>query len=229
MDMNHFLNVISRKKAGGGGGGGGGGGTPVYESVASLDYGAYGTSFVVDKPTGTVQNDLLVFCTLQNTTTTITPPAGLTELVTGGTTRTYGIWYKIAGASEPANYTFAAGGRVGIACVRFSGIDTSTPVPVNQGSSGSSTDFDCPAATSTVTDSIALRVVFEYDDTGATADADITQLVSVSNNDALDVRLLVGYDNSTYASGVSSGVKGWTSTSTSESYVSRTLMIAGGS
>ena len=210
------------------------GGTPVYESISTLSYGGYSSSsFAVDKPAGTSENDLLLFTALQNTASSITPPSGVSEITTGGSSRKWGVWSKIAGDSEPSTYAFGTGGgRMAIACLRFSSVDTSNPVPVFDTSgtpAGQVSNWDCPDVTSTVTDSIAVRVLFEYDDTGATAHSGITELFSNGNNSAADTRLAVGYDNDTYASGESCGIKGWTSTGYAEWYQAATLMIAGGS
>jgi hypothetical protein len=61
-----------------------------------------GTTIVIAKPTGTVENDLMIAMTC-NTGGTYTGPAGWTE-VFDSTSR--GVFYKVAGASEGSSYTF---------------------------------------------------------------------------------------------------------------------------
>lgn len=72
-----------------------------------------GGPFSVSKPTGVQQGDLLVFCGASNEGTWDTFPSGWTQLVvsTDATTpnnfRAY-AWYKFAGGSEPASYSFGS-------------------------------------------------------------------------------------------------------------------------
>lgn len=66
---------------------------------------------VINKPTGTVENDLMVavMASNGNKAATWTGDTGWTEVADqGGTTATVRIAYKVAGASEGASYTFTA-------------------------------------------------------------------------------------------------------------------------
>ena len=68
------------------------------------------TTITVPKPFGTVEGDYLFVCIGIKTGTTTTDWDGFTEIsgsTNGGTT--LAIAYKIAGASEPADYTFTWG------------------------------------------------------------------------------------------------------------------------
>lgn len=85
-----------------------------YQSQASATPSS-GTAITVAKPAGTVEGDVLVALVVAQSTPTgqsITPPAGWTAVGSGGvpsgSQRIGGVWYRVAGASEPANYTFAA-------------------------------------------------------------------------------------------------------------------------
>jgi hypothetical protein len=73
-----------------------------FETTVSLT----GASVVVTKPTGTAEGDLMVaFMGVDEDE--VTPPAGWTEIWSDLGTRARGYaWYKVAGASEPSNYTF---------------------------------------------------------------------------------------------------------------------------
>lgn len=62
----------------------------------------------ITKPAGTAQNDILVAFASFINLGDLTPPTGwsvLTDLTVSFDTRTT-VWYRIAGASEPASYTF---------------------------------------------------------------------------------------------------------------------------
>jgi hypothetical protein len=94
-----------------------------------------GTSLIINKPTGVVQGDLMIVnLAIKNTTSGAPTSSGWISIGTttaagnggGGIGVRAALLYKVAGASEPANYTFnwttsnAAQGAI----VAFSGVDT---------------------------------------------------------------------------------------------------------
>ena len=92
------------------------------------------TSVTIAKPSGTVAGDMLVSCLASNGTKVSSTgvPAGWTQIAAvlqGTSTRAFG-YYKVAGASEPASYTWTLNASVansgGIA--RYSGVSATTPV-----------------------------------------------------------------------------------------------------
>lgn len=111
--------------------GGGGCQEPTFRAAADAESGA-ASSVTVTKPTGTASGELMVAIVNWNTNGTITPPSGWTEKNTvtafsGGTT---GLYYKVAGGSEPADYTwsFSNGNqRVSAAIATFSGSYATDP------------------------------------------------------------------------------------------------------
>ncbi len=122
------------------------------------------TSITVDKPTGTVQNDVMVATIFTRSDSdegaiTQTGPAGWTlvrRTAQGGNDAIeMETWRKVAGASEPANYAWgfvqsAGGGAIGI-IQAYSGVDTATPVDVEGGQlNASSTSVTAPSITTTV-------------------------------------------------------------------------------
>lgn len=67
----------------------------------------------IDVPAGTLEGYLMVAVLGIDTAgsgVTWTPPAGWTEVVDQGTLNSLAVMYKVAGASEPASYTFNASG-----------------------------------------------------------------------------------------------------------------------
>ncbi len=95
-----------------------------------------GTSLLIAKPTGVVQGDVMLVNIAQVGNNTTDPLlSGWTVIdsadLAGGTPRYGAVLYKVAGASEPASYTFALGTGVSSAVgdiVAFSGVDTNTPL-----------------------------------------------------------------------------------------------------
>jgi PKD repeat protein len=102
-------------------------------------------SINIAKPSGTVAGDVLVSCLASNGTKVAATgiPAGWTQIAAvlqGTSTRAFG-YYKVAGPSEPASYTWTLNASVassgGIA--RYSGVSATTPLDgTPQSASGAS-------------------------------------------------------------------------------------------
>src|SRR5262245_9833230 len=104
--------------------------SPKFRSAASAIATAGGDP-TCTKPAGTVQDDILIAVAAASPGQSLTPPgpggAGWTALFLEPTTNQFGTWWKRAGGSEPANYTWATSGgsdprsaALGIAC--YSGV-----------------------------------------------------------------------------------------------------------
>ena len=93
-------------------------------------------SGLCNKPTGTAQNDLML-ATVKHADAPNSVPSGWTEIGHGEDTSGSGsewmTYWKLAGGSEPADYTwgFAAASRLGITIATFrDGFDTADPIDV---------------------------------------------------------------------------------------------------
>lgn len=129
---------------------------------------ASGTSINGSRPAGTASGDLLIaIMTTDGGGETLTAPGGWT-VVTGniGSNHTSRSWYKIAGASEPASYTFTVGSNeaMTIGILRLSGHDLASPINVFGISTGASTSPTAPSVTTTVNDALILRYYGADDD-----------------------------------------------------------------
>ena len=125
--------------------------SPVAEENASTVNSTDNASCQVSKPANTVDGDLLVAILIRAiTTATITGPTGWTkeedQAHDGGDTT---VWYKVAGGSEPADYTWSWTGNtknIG-AILRITGADTTTPIAASPTpATGSSALPDPPSA-----------------------------------------------------------------------------------
>lgn len=138
---------------------------PVVESVTSVNNSPLSTSFVLNKPSGTVAGDLLVALVGQGINGgVISAPMGWTAIYAtqdNGRSIHRGFWL-LAGGSEPSSYTFTstiprswAGG-----ILRISGADTSDPIDASDVTVNASavSTHTCPAVTTTVADTLILRV-----------------------------------------------------------------------
>lgn len=123
---------------------------------AKADTNEYTTdkTLVVNKPTGTVEGDLMVAAIAYGAADpgAMTPPADWTPIreTANGTTLFLKTYYKIAGASEPASYTWTSANnvtaKVGAICTYYN-ID-GTPFDVDSyQANASSTNITAPGLT----------------------------------------------------------------------------------
>jgi hypothetical protein len=111
-----------------------------------------GTSVTVTKPSSTTSGDLLLaFFTSNNQN--CTPPAGWTEIA-DETIEVFRnqVFYKVAGGSEPANYTFSVGSSTVLVCSisAFRGIEDTDAIdidPVFESDTSHSEPYTTPALT----------------------------------------------------------------------------------
>lgn len=101
-----------------------------------------GTTVTVTKPTGTVAGDVMVATVIARPVgATITAPTGWVLVrstsQSAGPSIKFATYYKVAGASEPANYTWTLGGSANSGVVvgvgSFSGVDNTSPINVEGG------------------------------------------------------------------------------------------------
>jgi hypothetical protein len=116
-----------------------------------------GTNFTVTKPVGLAANDVMVASLSINAGGAVTAPAGWTLI---GHTESLGVvelwtYYRVAGASEPASYTWTttggAAGTLGIAA--YVGVDTTAPLIGFSSATdgGGATQATAPAVASSTT------------------------------------------------------------------------------
>jgi len=81
---------------------------PILISSASTSNSTSSTTLVINKPTGTLEGDLMVGVMSSGNDRTWTGATGWTEVADQGATGSLRVAYKIAGAGEAATYTFTA-------------------------------------------------------------------------------------------------------------------------
>jgi MSHA biogenesis protein MshQ len=99
------------------------------------------SSITINKPAGTIQNDVMIASIgfSPNTLTITTVPAGWTLVRrvdnTNANANSLAVYRKVAGAAEPASYAwvFSAAGYLAGGISTFSGVDTTTPVDIENG------------------------------------------------------------------------------------------------
>ena len=158
----------------------------VFESVKTKSQAA-STSTTITKPTGTVQDDLLVaHISVEGGDPTFATPSGWTQLFngTGGGDVGVAVYWRLAGGSEPANYTFTwtDSENSEAAMVRYSNVDTTTPIDAWASASGDDDMPLAPTVTTTTANTTVIRL-FGSDDnetvtnpTGTTSRYDVSGL-----------------------------------------------------
>ena len=135
--------------------------------------GSGGTSLTINTPTGTSQNDLLIAAvsTDGNTSGSLAPPGGEgwaeIDLNSRGTEVTLGVWWKLADAPESPSHQFTwSGSQEAYGWImRFTGHDQADPIDISAAAGGSSSTPDCPSVTTTVVNTMILRIGgFDDDD-----------------------------------------------------------------
>lgn len=146
------------------------------KAAIALRGATFSTTATINKPTGVVSGDVLIAYTVNLTGAAITPPAGwvnISSQVSGVALRLQAD-RLVAGASEPASYTFTGASTGTIAA--YSGVDNTTPVDVSSldGAGGAGT----PTAASLTTTAANEMLVAGFADTATvtwTAPTGMTQ------------------------------------------------------
>jgi Bacterial Ig-like domain (group 1) len=142
------------------------------------------TTLVIPKPTGVVADDFLIAGVTVRDNPTITPPSGWTFLrrdPVSPTTVTQAIYYKVAGASEPASYTwtFSSSQKASGGIIAYTGVDNSNPIDVHSGNSGSGMMLTALSVTTTAPDDMIVGFFGIARSTGITAPSGMTERFQV--------------------------------------------------
>lgn len=81
---------------------------PEFIASAQTQTTAVGTTLVINKPTGTLENDLMIAFMANDGNASWSGDTGWTEVLDYSNSTRLRIAYKVAGASEPSTYTFTA-------------------------------------------------------------------------------------------------------------------------
>ena len=138
---------------------------PLFRAVATAqgNVGAGGT-LVVNKPTGTVDGDLMLLQATTSSTVAYTPPGGWTEVATmnetGGGAGNKITVYKRTASGEGASYTFTVGAFNVLSLGIISWYSNTgrtlvaSDTPTTQSNDTLSTSQDAPSMTTTIVNSI---------------------------------------------------------------------------
>ena len=138
---------------------------PVWQSQTIANVNT-ASSIVINVPASTVQGDLLMLHVATESSATVTTPSGFTSLLTAiGSNNPGYLYYRVAGASEPSNYTVSLSANVPAAATmhRITGADGVNPINIsggaNSGASATSTPTLAGGVTPTLTNTLAMQFI----------------------------------------------------------------------
>lgn len=173
---------------------------PAFQPAATTAN-ATTTSLTITKPTGVVQNDLLIATISTRGNASVTAPTGwtLVQQQNNGTNQTLAVFYKVAVAADitAANYQFGvsvADSTAG-AILRYTGADPRAPIDTFLFSNGTGTSPTAPDVTTTVPDTTVVRIAGINDNTLTNVPA--ASRVTLNYNGGNDVALGVSDANKT--------------------------------
>jgi type II secretory pathway pseudopilin PulG len=171
-----FLEYHTRTVTDAGGGGGGPTSPPVFHEFTEAKLFTEEGAIDVSKPGGTSSGDLLIAAVAIDASESSMSAPGDWNLVATESNAPkvmFGVWWKVAGGSEPSNYQFTWPGTQQAYgwIMRFTGHDAANPIDAfasaNQGDSTSPTS---PAVTSTA-DNVLIVRLGGFDDKDITVDS----------------------------------------------------------
>jgi Bacterial Ig domain len=167
---------------------------PVLPAFRSASTTTDGTT--VSKPSGAAAGDLLL-ATLEvdEDPATVTAPAGWTKvqdtLGAGGTGNAFHtqVWWKLAGSSEPASYTWTVSGSpwVDVGLLDYTNVNQTSPIDVSAGRDAGTTAAPAtPSVTTTAANDLVVAVFVNFDSGTWTAGSGMTKRYDFDSNEAQD-------------------------------------------
>lgn len=165
---------------------------PAFRSSAQAGAASGVLSLVINKPAGTTQDDVMIASLgVRPSTAVITPPAGwalvrrINNGAAGGTSNSLAIYSKVAGSSEPANYSWTFNTSLGSAggIMSFFNTDTVTPINVEDGQNTPETSLSSPtpSVNTTVANTLVVTIHSIPSSPTWTPPSGMTEAVDVSN------------------------------------------------
>jgi type II secretory pathway pseudopilin PulG len=205
----------------------------VYEAFAEAKAAADVQALAVPVPGGTAQGKLLIAAVAVDGAVgpTLNGPAGwnLLSAVNGGGQVGMAVWWKFAGAAEPANYSFTWTGpeKAYGWIMRFGGANALGPINAFASATGTGSTPQCPSVTTTEGYTMILRLGGFDDDDVNVNNAGMANhtTITVDESDASDSSASGGAAYRSLATPISSGTATFALTA-SEEYVTYTIAIA---
>lgn len=203
----------------------------VFESVATNTGASGTTTLTINNPTGTALDDLLLaVIATKESNTNITAPVGWVELyeVANGNHTDLATFWKVADASDVSatdfDFGLASDKEVAGAVLRYSGVDTSSPIDISSAVSGGGKTNSpiSPDVTTTVDDALVVRIFSQKDNKkDVTPPSGTVERVDLNNND----KITIGVADATQAVAGATGTAAFTGNDNKE-WVGATVALA---
>ena len=162
---------------------------PVVESFSSVEVDPIATALVLPTPAGVVTGELLIAAVAidEDRQDSLAAPSGWTLIDLGVEQEkvTFGVWWKLATSSEPADYTWTwtdAEEAVGVG-LRISNQHPTSPISIFSTANGKSSSPGCAAVTTAIDQSLVIRWGgFRHNQIGAPGDTGLSNHVDVYMN-----------------------------------------------
>ena len=162
-----------------------------YEEFTEAQVGSNTTSITISTPSGTSEDDLLiaVVATDGNKSTSLSAPSGWNQIIVASESDdrvTLGVWWKLAGSSEPSNRTFSWSGNEKAYgwMMRFTGHNTANPIHATATSEGDNDTPSAPSVTTTVDECLIVRIGGFDDDDHTNGDAGMAGHTTITSNES---------------------------------------------
>lgn len=155
-----------------------------FVGASQAENGSGSSTLVITKPTGVAEGGLMVATVTAAGTGAVTTPSGWTVIKSlTGTTLRQVTYYKVAGGSEPASYSWSLGSSRAASggIVDYSGVNQTVPVDATASTSGESGNGSAPTVTTSAADELILAVASFATGTTVTPDASTTERIDANS------------------------------------------------
>ena len=156
-----------------------------FVAASNANNGTGSTSLSISKPTGVAQGDVMLATVTATGTGTVTAPSGWTVVknTTQGTALRQATYYKVAGASEAASYSWSLGTSRATAggIVDYSGVNQTAPVDASASATGTSGNAVAASVTTSAAGDQVVAIASFATATTVTADSTTTERYDVAS------------------------------------------------
>jgi hypothetical protein len=144
-----------------------------------------GSSLAISKPTGVASGQVLLATITATKAQALTAPSGWTVVqdTTLGTTMRQITYYRVAGGSEPASYSWDLGGsrQASGGIADYSGVNATAPIDASTSTTGASGNATISSVTTSAANDMVIGAVTFATSTSVTPDASTTERYDVAS------------------------------------------------
>lgn len=173
---------------------------PILESISSVKVDPKANQLVLPAPSGIVEGEVLLACVVihNKPMSSVIPPSGWMQLDLNEDANhvTFGLWWKLAGAAEPASYDWRWTGddeAIGVG-LRVSNQYSGVPFTAIAPDSGKAESATCASTGAVLDNSLVVRLLGSHKNgVGTTGETGLVDHIDVYMNALKEVSCGVGY------------------------------------